>query len=39
MLEDYTDIFGEFDDGSGTVSALDMEKLLKRISPPLGGAV
>ena len=30
------DFFKEFDDGSGTISAMDMEKLIRRISPPLG---
>jgi|AntAceMinimDraft_11_1070367.scaffolds.fasta_scaffold239598_2 hypothetical protein len=36
---EYTDIFKEFDDGTGTVSAMDMESLIRRLSPPLGGAV
>jgi hypothetical protein len=35
-LEEYTELFREFDDGSGTVSAMDLERLLRRIPQPLG---
>ena len=34
--EEYVDNFKEFDDGSGTISATDMEKLIRRINMPLG---
>jgi hypothetical protein len=36
VLEEYVDVFKEFDDGSGTISAMDMELLIRRIHPPLG---
>ena len=35
-LEGYVSTFREFDDGTGTISGVDLERLLKKIPPPLG---
>lgn len=36
VLEGYVESFREFDDGSGTIAGLDLERLLRNIPPPLG---
>ena len=35
-LEGYVSTFREFDDGTGTISGVDLERLLKKIPQPLG---